>query len=289
MIEFFHQIVQPCMLPYTGLLVLMLLFWGLAFATGIDLDGGLDGVDGALDGVDGALDGVDGALDGVDGALDGVDGALDGVDGALDGADGALDGVDGALDGADGALDGADGALDGAESAVDHADVAHAAVSSPSVFGSVLSLLSFGKIPASIIFSVLVIVMWVLAYLYNFCLRPLFGDFAMPVAIVVGVVAFGVIFAVSIFISSLVLKPLAKAFEDEGQRGQQHLIGKSCVVTSSVVEAGFGEAEVAGETGPLLLSVRCAEENGLSKGDEALILGYNKERNTYQVRPLDLT
>lgn len=99
----------------------------------------------------------------------------------------------------------------------------------------------------------------------------------------VGVVAF----AGALFLTSLAVRPLAPIFEHKTKRGGAHLVGKSCVIRSARVNARSGQAEMDDGGAGLLLHVRCADEdNGLSKGDEALVIEYDEARDVYLVEPL---
>ena len=49
----------------------------------------------------------------------------------------------------------------------------------------------------------------------------------------------------------------------------------------------FGQAEMADGGAGLLLHVRCADDdNGLGRGDEALVLEYDEQRDVYLVEPM---
>lgn len=245
MIDFFHNIITPAMLPYTVPVAISLAYWLFVICTGLDF--GTEALDGALDGV------LDGAMDGaVDGA---VDGAIDGV------ADGA---IDGAADGAtDGAVEGAGGTL----------------------LGMILNFLNLGKVPATVVFSLIFLKMWVFAYVYHIVLKPKIGGFAIPV-LAITILATLVIFVLAIFATAYTTRPLRKLFIDKIQHGAQHLIGKICQVKTNKVTAKSGQAEMVIDDSPLLILVRCSEENGLTKGHEAVIVGYDEKDHIYDIRPL---
>ncbi len=84
MLEFFSVVISGGMLPYTGLLGVVLLYWLFVAMTGLEIGEGT--LDGAVEGsVDGLIDGaVDGALDGTGGSLEGAShGALGFLSGIL--------------------------------------------------------------------------------------------------------------------------------------------------------------------------------------------------------------
>lgn len=99
----------------------------------------------------------------------------------------------------------------------------------------------------------------------------------------VGVVAF----VGALLLTSLAVRPLAPIFEHKTKRGGAHLVGKTCVIRSARVNARSGQAEMDDGGAGLLLHVRCPDEdNGLAKGDEALVIEYDEARDVYLVEPL---
>jgi hypothetical protein len=262
--EFLEFIFAAPMLVYTSLLMLMLLYWAVVLFGALDMEF-LDGIFGAADGAtEGAVDGVfEGAVDGaVDGALDGVaDGALDG---AMDGvAEGAAEGV------ADGAADGVvEGAAEGAGSA----------------FRAVLGFLNLGQVPATLILSVLVIFMWIQAFMINAYAPEWMRGWFPPFVFFLVVFAFS--FAVAYVLTGLSTRPLRKYFRNTAQRGHEFLVGKICRVKSGRVTHFYGRAEMTIGDSYLLIDVRAPEDEELKKRDEAVIVEYHKESDSYELRKL---
>ena len=179
--------------------------------------------------------------------------------------------------GADGALDGVDG-IDGGDVDVggDVGDVG--------VLAKGLDALSVGTVPMTIILSFLILKMWLLAMINYMLVVPRFGV-GFP-AWLVAIVSFVAIFVISIYATSMSVRPLRKMFKFVTIHGGAHLVGKICTIKTPSVSTKSGQAEVALEGGPLLLIVRGKEENKLGKGDEAVIVGYDEAANVYDVRAL---
>jgi len=249
MIEFLQIALSFPTVVFTTLLGAVLIYWLLVIAGALDLD--------TLDG------GAEGALDG---ALDGAaDGALDGVaDGALDGAaDGALEGV------ADGASEGL-----GAAEAVEGA-------------GAVAGLLAFlriGKIPVTVVLSVLILWSWLVSFVASFALQRASLEGLLYALAVIGVGVGSLVVAVPA--TSWALAPLERLFVLEDTRVEERLVGQTCRIKTLRVDRSFGMAEYDDGAAGLLLQVRCPRENDLRKGQDALIVGYNRKDGTYQVEPL---
>lgn len=236
------------MLPYSIVLGLMVAYWVFVICTGLDI--GTEAFDGALDGA------VESALDGA------MDAALDGA------ADAAVDSV------ADAAVDAAtDGAMEGTVEAHN------------GLFATLLAFLNLGQVPATIIFSLIILKMWLLAALFHLVLQPKLGFLAIP-AIVLAIIAGLLILVVSVFLTAYTARPLRKVYAVRIQRGAAHLVGKICTIRSSRVTGTIGQAELVVDNHPLVLMVRNPEANGLAKDHEAVIVGYDESSNTYQVRSI---
>ena len=241
MIEFFHNIVLPAMLPFTIPFLMMLAYWLFVICTGLDF--GSEALDGALDGL-------------VDGVLDGA------VDGVVDAA-------------ADGAIDAAtDGAVGGAAEAAGE-----------SLLGMLLNFLNLGKVPATIVLSLIILKMWIFAYIYHILLKPNLGGLAIPLLAITIMVSFVIIVA-SVFLTAYTTRPLRKLFVDKIIHGTHSLVGNICIIKTSRVSAKSGQAEMKVDDNPLIFMVRCTQENQLSKGSEAVIVGYDSQKSIYEVRPL---
>ncbi|MCO4771926.1 MAG: glycine zipper family protein [Deltaproteobacteria bacterium] len=260
---------------FTVPLLLSLIYWVFVVIGAVDLDA-LD----ALDGADGALEGgLDGAADGaLDGALDGLDG-LDGLD-ALDGNGfPGLDALDGALDGIDGAFEGAgDAALDGLDA---DADVdGHG----PGLLAVMLSTLKLTTVPLTVSLSFIVLFSWLASFLMTVHVAPL-----LPVPELLS----GAAIALSAFTAgtlgaSVAVRPLGGLFHTERGRGNRSFIGVVVTITTGKVTKTFGQAEVTEAGHHNIVQVRDRSEQGLSKGDRALLVQWDREGEAFVVEKLDV-
>lgn len=203
------------------------------------------------------------------GALDidlfsGADGAMDG---ALDGAaDGALDGAaDGAVDG------GADGAGDGLDT---HGTDGHAAV---------LPLAWMRAVPITVSGSVMIVFGWLLSVAGVRVASHLAGE--VPGALVkTGILLASALIALPL--AGLCVRPLRRFFATQGAKGRSDLVGRICVVTTGTVTGRFGQASLEGEDMSLLLQVRHDHPDALRRGDQALIVAWDSQREAFVVEPV---
>lgn len=247
--DFFTEILTPPMVFYTALLGLMVLYWMVIFIGLLDLET-LD----ALFGFGDALEGAGEALEGVGEAAG--EAAGDAAAEAL--AEAAGEGV-------------ADGAADSAAASFGPVE-------------SVLGFLGVGTVPVTIIGSIMVTVMWFLAFCLHHYVSPAVIHLAPPLVIAL------FIFLATVFGSylatGLATRPLRRVFRVVSTHGGHNLVGRSCRIKTSCVDAEFGQAELTVKDSYLTISVRCGEQNTLHKGDEAVIIEYNPEKHVYEVREL---
>ena len=236
---------------------LIFLYWLSVLVGAVDLELGDGMIDGALDG---AMDGVlDGAIDGVlDGAMDG---ALDGaMDGALDGAmDGALDGVDADVD-VD--VDGGAGFL-GVQ--------------------WLASGLRLGKVPLTVTGTLFVFGGWCTAFMLTLAARE--TGIVLPVMATGAVVSVASVLVASAF-TNIASRPIEPVFRVAHARERSSLVGETCEVATGRVDDQFGQGTAMIGGDDLLFQIRCAGHNGLKRGDKALIVSFDAERQAFVIEPL---
>ena len=148
-------------------------------------------------------------------------------------------------------------------------------------FVELLSALGVGTVPFSIMFTAFAFWGWTLSFVTTLTLREAFGP-----SILMG---FGVLVAsaaVALPMTGIVTYPLRKLFDSEGQ-SRETVIGSVCEITTSEVDAEFGRASLYHDGADLVLSVRCEEANTLGRGDEALIIDYDGDRDVYLIEPYE--
>lgn len=253
MLEFIAIALSFPVVIFAPFMVAITVYWLLAIMGITDVDS-LDG--GAGDGaLEGTMKGAGEAF--ADGALDGsLKGGAEALAGAHEGS-------------ADGAADG----LDAGEHGV-------------GLLSSLLGFLGVGRIPVTIVLSVLTVIGWLTCFVFTYLLLK--QGLAALAFFAVGTGLFLGSCLVAIALTSAVLRPFANAFKSETMRAQESLIGHTCVITSQRADARFGRAEYSAKNTQLVLDVRCMSEAGLQRGETGVIVGYDREKNFYVLEPLDL-
>jgi len=88
---------------------------------------------------------------------------------------------------------------------------------------------------------------------------------------------------IAVFLTKCLTQPLRGRFDPKEVNLAKDLIGGICKVTTSEVTESFGEAEYSTDGAPLKLRVR-VEETNLVCGDEAVIVGFQREQNVYLIK-----
>ncbi len=150
------------------------------------------------------------------------------------------------------------------------------------VLGSALHFFHIGEVPVVLVFSVLILSMWVVSVLTNHAIGNSSG--------LVATVLFVPIVLAGLVITKTVIGPFApllkRVFDQSGDKVE--LIGRRCVVCSSEATAEYGQCEVSMKGAPILLNVQTKQGDRLVRGEEAVIFDYDKANNVYWIAKLDI-
>lgn len=204
-------------------------------------------------------------------------------------------------EGSEGALDGhIDGATKGMlEGAVDHLGGGHADVGdlgaggdgdldldaedSGGALAAVMSALHLRSVPATVVFSFIITFSWLVSVVgMQLLTRAAPGLLGVPLSVGVLLGAF----VLSLPLTSLAARPLAKVFAPRHAPAKSDFIGRTCVVRTGSVTAKLGEATLNDGGAGLVLRIRVADGKQLGRGEQALIVDYDAERETYLVEPM---
>jgi len=241
--EFLSAILSFPTVVFTVLLIVIVLYWLMVIVGAIGIDVLHVGeVAGAK--IEGMVGGaVDGA---VEGKIEGV------LDGAVDGA------VDGKVDGVTGKLEAVGGG------------------------GGFLAMLGFGKVPATVVISSLVLWSWAL------CLLAARSGFELglpgwAVQVLAPVVA---VFLGGVLTGTLV-RTISRFIVHQEPLRRAELVGKLCTITTGRVDANFGQALISEHGVDLTVDVRCDPPNALRRNAQAVIVGYDTEHHFFTVEAYD--
>ena len=248
---------------FTGALGLALLYWISVIFGALDIDafGGADG----LDAVGAKGEAAAGALDALSAKGDAAAGAMDAFAAKGDAAAGAFDGA------ADAALDGLDGDID-----LD-ADV-DADVDAPNI----LSAFNLRRAPVTVVFSLIAFSGWLMSYGAMRYLAP----FVPLPSWAMGTLVLLVSLFLSMPITSLLTKPLEPIFRNRGGKTRADYVGTTCRIQTGRVDSKFGQARINLDGTELVVQVR-DDDGSLGRGDQALIVDYDAEREAYVVEAYD--
>ncbi|MFZ6178734.1 hypothetical protein [Nannocystis pusilla] len=202
----------------------------------------------------------------LDAAAGKIDGAVDAMAGKVDGAIDAMAGkVDGAVDGATGKLEAVGGKVEGAAGGL-----------------SLLAAIGFGKAPATVVISMLVLFAWALSTFATLMLRD-YGVAAIGVH--VGI-AFGAV-VVAGMLTGLIAGALGNAFKRHRPIGRGELVGKLATITTGRVDERFGQANLHEDGANLIVDVRCATPNALVRHTRVVLVSYDAAAHYYMVEPFE--
>jgi hypothetical protein len=194
--------------------------------------------------------------------------------------------IEGKLEGATKGL--LEGAVDGLGQAhhADVGDLGDAADGDGDAHGALAALMSalhLRSVPATVVLSLIITFAWLLSVVAMQALSrvaPALLGALTSLAVLLGSLV------LSLPLTSLCARPLAKVFALKQAPLKVDFIGRTCVVRTGSVTAKFGEATLSDGGAGLVLRVRVEEGKRLSRGEQALIIDYDAERETYLVEPL---
>jgi hypothetical protein len=201
---------------------------------------------------------------------------------------------DGAVDAAaDAALEGAaKGALEGAtkgmlEGVADHLDGADAGDvgAAPGGHAGIIASLKLRSAPATVVMSGILLFAWIFAMLGMQALEVLLP--AGTMFTIAKVVLFVVAPLVALLPTSLAVRPLARVFTPVKATTHDALVGKLCTIRTGTVTDRFGEATLDDGGAGVVVRVRVGSGEKLGRGDQAVIVGYDAERQEFTVAPME--
>ena len=207
-------------------------------------------------------------------------------EGAADAAaDAALEGVaKGALEGAaKGVLEGAaKGALDGVvEHAAGHVDAVDAAGSHTGI----IAALKLRSAPATVVLSLVLLFSWIATMAGMRAVETLLSPSGLALTLVK--IALLVVSPVlALFPTALALRPLSRAFTPVKATTHDALVGKLCTIRTGTVTERFGEAVLDDGGAGVVVRVRVDAGEKLARGDQAVIVGYDAEKQEFTVAPM---
>jgi hypothetical protein len=92
---------------------------------------------------------------------------------------------------------------------------------------------------------------------------------------------------VALPLTSFSARPLAKVFTQRKATSHSDLIGKTVVVRTGTVTSTFGEASLEDGGAGLVLRIRVDRQLPVKRGDQMLIVEWDRERESFLVEPLD--
>jgi hypothetical protein len=86
-------------------------------------------------------------------------------------------------------------------------------------------------------------------------------------------------------LAGLIVRPLAPIFEIHEGRSRHQYIGHVCTILTGPVDEKFGDATIDDGGTRLVVQVRTDAKGKLDRGDKALIIEFDNERQAYLVEP----
>ena len=139
--------------------------------------------------------------------------------------------------------------------------------------------LGLGSVPLTISISTIVLVAYVTCLLVMHYAVAGSGIGWLPPVLL------PVVLLVAMPIAGVLVRPLAPIFEVHEGRSRNQYIGHVCTVLTGPVDEKFGDATIDDGGTRLIVQVRSDSKGTLERGDKALIIEFDNERQAYLVVP----
>lgn len=151
-----------------------------------------------------------------------------------------------------------------------------------STLAGYLVALGLGGAPFSIVVTLLVFFTWLATALVHQYLIAY-----MPTTIIQALLGVGTLIvaaALSIPVSSRLIKPMRPLFVKHQARSNRSLVGLSCKILTQTVDEKFGRAEVSDNGASINIRVWARSPNPLTKNCFAIVLNYDENTQQYEVQ-----
>ncbi len=149
-----------------------------------------------------------------------------------------------------------------------------------------LNVIGVPGLPSSITLSVLIFTFWLICVPSTYYLAWL-----LPAGIgqiIAGLIILFVAIVLGAQVTVWLVRPLRKVFSDQShQHSAEHLVGKTCIISTASVDENFGQANYEDGGAGLILNVRSTIPNDLKRGSRALMIEYDKHTHSYAVASLE--
>jgi hypothetical protein len=179
---------------------------------------------------------------------------------------GAAKGIGDAILGAKGGAEGGVQALKGVKLASDD--------------GGMWQGLGLGGVPVTISVSIIVLIGWCASLLSMHYLVPAITSASWLPAVLLPATLIG-----SLVVTGFIVRPLRPVFAVAEGKSNRDYIGHLCTITTGKVDEGFGQATIEDGGTVLVIAVRCDRSDRFARGDKALIIDFDAERQAYLVEP----
>jgi hypothetical protein len=144
-------------------------------------------------------------------------------------------------------------------------------------FGKLLHFFNIGDVPFMIILSFLSLSMWAGSIAFN--------RYTGNTSPLVALGFFVPLLIVSLFLTKFCSAPFVKLFTVLNKDIDKNVVGLRCIVKVGALENRIGQAEIETEEFHQLINIKSIEQHRLIKGEEVLIIDYNKDEHYYLVEP----
>lgn len=150
----------------------------------------------------------------------------------------------------------------------------------PSGMAAMVGKLGLSGVPVMIVLTVLSFIGWIGTYFVQLLLLQ-----HLPTGLRISagiVVALGMLVP-GVFVTSLLLRPVSRALLRLRPPQEPPILGRTAIVSTPSVDAGYGQATVDDGGAGLVLQIRCQDASRFKRGDRVVLIEYLDQQHAYRV------
>lgn len=145
---------------------------------------------------------------------------------------------------------------------------------------AMLSKMGLSGVPVMLIMTVLSFIGWIGAYYLQLLVIDLLpAGLRIPVGILVVVL----LLVPGLLVTSMLLRPLSRLLLKLRPPVEMSILGRTAIIRTPSVDAGYGQAAVDDGGAGLILQVRHHEPDRFKRGDRVVLIEYLNDQHAYRV------
>jgi hypothetical protein len=150
----------------------------------------------------------------------------------------------------------------------------------PGAVAAIVSKLGLSGVPVMIVLTVLSFCGWLGTYFVQLLLLQ---HLSTGLRVLIGIAVAAGMLIPGVIVTSLLLRPLSRVLLRLRPPQEPSILGRTAIVSTPSVDAGYGQATVDDGGAGLVLQIRCQDADRFKRGDRVVLIEYLDKQHAYRV------